>query len=238
VKRYAVFVSRFALAVIISGSFVTSENEHGSVVGWAHTVAGFALIYLIIALLLRSVVHRKGRAVAGIALFLALIEAIPGVPRVHAFVSPVLYAVLFWGVSEHGRLRRWWLPALVATAIFFGVGYRYESASVVAHLGAAMLAAGILIGFCMWIQEKQPPESPARGLASVTIAAVIFQVTAGIGVLVIRMIDMDGGLPLAMARTAHFTGAGVLLGMSLLICACPLSSYPQQPPRPLPPPSS
>jgi hypothetical protein len=210
---------------MISGAFANNSQ--------AHAILGFALIYLIVALLLRAIVHREGRAVAGIALFLALLEAIPNVPRIHAFVSPVLFATLFWGSSAQRLRAWWWLPGSVVTAIFFGVGYRYQSSGVVAHIGAAMLAAGILIGFCMWIQEKQPGPSPVRGVAALTIAAVIFQVTAGVAALVIRMLDMDGGLPLAIARTAHFTGAGVLLGVTLLICA-----YPLQPPRPSLSPSS
>ena len=229
---------------MISGTFAVAASGRESVIAWAHTIAGFAMIYLIIAMLLRAIVSGTGRALALCALLFALLEAIPGQPRIHAFVSPLLFACLFRaslpapGAVQRGK-RVWWLPALVLTAIFFGVGYRYQSASVVAHLGIAMVAAGLLIGLSMMIQEKTPAQSPVRGAAALTIAAVIFQITAGIAVLVIRMIDRDGGLPLATARTAHFTGAGILLGITVLLViqyrrtpVAATSSYPPPPAHP------
>jgi hypothetical protein len=248
-KRYAIFVARFAMAPMISGTFVVSTGKPAAPIEWAHAVAGFAMIYMIVVLLLRSIVHRQGRAPAAVALAVGLMEAIPGMPRLHAALSPVLFATLVWASvtvphdapASSKRRRIWILPALVLTAIFFGVGYRHQTSSVVAHIGFAMLAAGLLLGFCMMINEKLPPASPLRGFANLAIAAVLFQVTAGIAALVIRMLEINGGLALGLARTAHIAGAGPLLAASVLLAIqyrrVPIS-YPPPPLRPSPQPSS
>jgi len=238
-KRYAVFAARFALVPMISGTFF-STSQPSSLVEWAHIATGVAMIYIMIFLLLRSLVDRSGTIPAVIALLLALLAAIPGMPRFHAIVSPLLFATLVWGTVAQSdapdplptrRLRIWILPALVLIAIWFGAGYRHQVSSVVSHIGAAMLAAGLLLGFCMVVNDKYPYASPLRSVAGMTIAAVIFQVVAGVAVLVIRMIDTDGGLILAVSRTAHFTGACLLLAAGVLF-AWQYRRVPAPPPKP------
>jgi len=225
-KRYAVFVARFALVPMISGTFVVSTSGRAALIEWAHIIAGFAMIYLVLALLLRSIVHRQGRWPAVIALLLALAEAIPGSARLHAAISPLLFATLVWASvtlrntsapAPPKNLRIWFLPALILTTIYYGVGYRHQTSGVAAHIGIAMLAAGLLVGYCMVVNEKHPADSPLRPFAKLAIAAVLFQVVAGITALVIRMLDMNGGLALSLARTAHITGAGPVLATALLL---------------------
>ncbi len=139
-KRYAIFTAQFALVPMISGPFVVSLTGRASVVEWAHIIAGFATIYLIVALLLLSAMTGQIRPSVCVALAAALLEAIPGVPQLHATVSPILFATLAWAamtppsVQEkarqkgHGK-RRWIfvLPALVLLPIFYGVGYRHQT---------------------------------------------------------------------------------------------------------------
>jgi hypothetical protein len=54
-------------------------------------------------------------------------------------------------------------------------------------------------------------------MANLTIAAVLFQVAMGATALVIRMLEIEGGLTLGLARTAHFTGAAALLAASTML---------------------
>src|SRR6202790_1415189 len=95
-KRYVVFVIRFALVPLIGGTFVVSPNGHASLLEWAHVIAGFATLYLIFGLLLLSAKHREFRLPVAVALAAGLLEAIPGMPRLHAAVSPILFATLTW----------------------------------------------------------------------------------------------------------------------------------------------
>src|SRR5580658_3894572 len=105
-KRLPVFVMRFALAPMISGTFVVSMSGTAAPVEWAHIITGFALIYLIVGLLLRSWMHRELRKPGALALVLALAEAIPGVPRLHAIISPLLFAALVWAAMASPGERR------------------------------------------------------------------------------------------------------------------------------------
>lgn len=217
-QRYPTFVLRFALAAMISGTFVGIE--------WAHVIVGIATIYLIIGLVMRSAGYPELRIPASIALLLVLIEAIPGMPRLHAAVSPVLFATLAWaaiaqpkesGASSNSQFRIFSLPALVALAIVYGVGYRHATSGVMIHIAAAMLAAGVLLCVCMILNQNHPEDTTLRGAANMTVAAVLVQVAAGATALVIRMLDVDGGLALGLARTAHITGAGLVLAASTVL---------------------
>jgi hypothetical protein len=224
-NRYPVFVLWFALAAMVSGTFVVSTGMPASLIEWAHVVLGIATIYLIIGLLMRSAGYRELRAPASIALLLALIEAIPGMPRLHAAVSPILFATLAWAAiaeptkpaTASRRIRIFGLPALVALAIVYGVGYRHATSGVALHIGAAMLAAGVLLCVCMILNQNHPGDTTLRGVANMTVAAVLFQIAAGATALVIRMLDIDGGLALGLARTAHITGAGLVLAASTVL---------------------
>ena len=225
-KRYAVFVLRFALTPMISGTFVVSLSRPASLIEWAHIISGFALIYLIIGLLIRSAMHRELRLPGFFALIAALLETIPGVPRLHAAVSPILFTTLAWaavalprpGNEESAKpLRIFALPALVLLAILYGVGYRHKDSGVAPHIAAAMLVAGALLIFCMYVNQRYPEAATLRGIANLTIAAVLFQIAMGVTALVIRMLEIEGGLALGLSRTAHITGAGALLAASTML---------------------
>jgi hypothetical protein len=230
-KRYAVFVLRFALAPMISGTFVVSMSRPASLIEWAHIIAGFALIYLIVGLLIRSAMHPELRLPGFIALIAALLETIPGVPRLHAAVSPILFTTLAWAAvalpkgtldgcvhEESTRpLRIFALPALVLLAIFYGVGYRHQESGVAPHIAAAMLVAGALLIFCVYVNQQYPDAATLRGIANLTIAAVLFQIAMGATALVIRMLEIEGGVALGLSRTAHITGAGALLAASTML---------------------
>ena len=49
---------------------------------------------------------------------------------------------------------------------------------------------------------------------NLTIAAVLFQIVFGIVAFIIRLLEVEGGLLLAVARTAHITGAAPVLAAS------------------------
>jgi hypothetical protein len=222
-KRYAAFTARFALVPMISGPFVESLSGTSSLVGWAHVIAGFAALYLIFGLLLMSVKHRESRLPTLMALGLGLLEAIPGSPRLHAGVSPVLFATLAWSAmampAELGPLRpgsRWIfaLPVLVLLPIYYGVGYRHQTSGFLSHIGAALGVGGLLLGFCVYLNEHNASDTKLRRACNVTIAAVLFQVVFGIAAFIIRLLEIEGGLLLAVARTAHITGAAPVLAAS------------------------
>jgi hypothetical protein len=225
-KRYAVFTARFALVPMISGPFVVSMTGRASGLEWAHIITGFATLYLIFFLLLLSAKHREVRLPAVVALAVGLLLAIPGVPQLHAAASPVLFAILSWAVitlpsvAETGQGRDcgvFILPALVLAPIFYGVQYRHQTSGLMSHLGAALPVAGLLLIFCLVLKERHAGNQLLCGACNITIGAVLFQVVFGIAALIIRMLEMDGGITLAVARTAHITGAAPVLAASVLL---------------------
>jgi len=216
-KRYGVFAARFALVPMISGPFVTGT---ASWLARAHIVSGIATIYLILILLLRSIKDRRIRVQAALALLLALAEAIPGMPRLHAAVSPLLFATLAWGVislNDGGALpadRSSWIlavPLAVLLPIFYGVRYRHQTSGFLPHVGAALLAAGFLVMFSMVLKERHAADTRLCQACNLMIAAVVVQIVFGIGAFVIRLLEIENGLLLAVARTLHITGAAPVL---------------------------
>jgi hypothetical protein len=230
-KRYAVFTARFALLPIISGPFVVSMTGRASGLEWAHIITGYATIYLIIGMLLIPAKQTGVRFPASVALVAGLVEAIPGMPRVHAAVSPILFATLAWAVMrlpsgeetipetvQQVKERSRWiflLPALVLLPIFYGVGYRHQTSGLVPHIGAALAVAGTLLCFCHVMNERDPGKSKLRSASNLMMTAVLLQIVFGVVVLVIRLLEIEGGLWLAIARTAHIAGAAPLLAASV-----------------------
>ena len=60
-KRLPVFAVRFALAPMVSGTFAVSMSGRASWIEWAHTVTGYAAIYLILGMVLVAVRLRRKR---------------------------------------------------------------------------------------------------------------------------------------------------------------------------------
>lgn len=211
---------------MISGPFVVSTTGRAAGLEWAHIVTGFATLYLIFFLLLLSAQHREVRLPAAAALVVGLLLAIPGVPQLHAAVSPVLFAILSWAVialpsgeeTAQGKDRSVFiLPALVLLPIFYGVQYRHQTSGLMSHLSAALPVAGFLLVFCLVLKERHAADTLLCGTCNITIGAVLFQIVFGIATLIIRMLEMDGGISLAVARTAHITGAAPVLAASTML---------------------
>lgn len=219
-KRYTLFAARFVVVPMISGPFVVSQTGNASWLERAHVVAGVAAFYIILFLVLKAAKNRKIRLQAGLALGLVLMEAIPGMPRLHAAVSTLLFALLAWaamavtsdGASEPQRSR--WVfaaPALVLLPIFYGVGYRHQTSGFLPHIGAALLVAGFLVMFAAVLKEHYPEDAQMRRACNLTMTAVLVQVVLGIAAFVIRLLEIENGLLLAVVRTLHITGAAPVL---------------------------
>lgn len=218
-KRYAVFTARLALVPMLSGPFVASTTGGESIFEWAHIISGFAAIYLIIGLMLISAKNRDIRLSVIVAVLGGLLEAVPGMPRLHAAVSPVLFAALAWAAftlpsERKTQLGSRWvfvLPALLLPAIYYGVGYRHQTSGFLPHIGVALVVAGSLLVFCAVMNERHPANSILLRANKLMMAALLGQVVFGIAAFAIRLVEAENGLWLALARAAHITGAALLL---------------------------
>lgn len=222
-KRYAAFAARFVLIPMISGPFVVSTSGSAAGIEWAHIIFGYVSIYVVLGLLLLSAQYPQVRLPAAAAFGASLATALPGVPQLHAAASPVLFATLVWASmnlrserEEPSGGSRWIfvLPALVLLPVIYGVGYRHQTSGFVAHVIAAMTVAGLNAIVAMVLSQIHAEDRKLRRVCHFTIAAVLFQVAFGVAAFIIRLLEIDGGLWLAIARTAHITGAAPLLGAS------------------------
>lgn len=216
-QRYSVFAARFALVPMISGPFVTGT---ASWLARAHIVAGIITVYLILILFLKAVKNRQIRVHAAAALLLALTEAVPGMPRLHAAISPLLFATLAWAVvalpdgTAPVSQRTAWIfavPAAIVLPILYGVSYRHQTSGFLPHIGAALLVAGFLVIFSMVLKERHAQDARLCLACNLTIAAVLMQIVFGIGAFIIRLLEIENGLLLSVVRTLHITGAAPVL---------------------------
>jgi hypothetical protein len=188
-------------------------------------LAGVVLLYLIFGLAIRSAQYPELRLPAAVAMALGVAEAIPGVPRLHAAISPALFAALVCaavaepaaGAARRNNLKVFLLPAVVLLPVLYGVGYRHQTSGFWPHVGAALLAAGVLLVFCIVMLVQHPEDRALRAASLLTMAAVLLQFMAGFATLVIRLLELQGGFALAMARMVHVTGAAPVLGAAMML---------------------
>ncbi len=233
-KRAVVFAARFALAPILTGSMVVSVGAGSSAFERAHAVIGFATIYLIFGLVLLAAKERALRRPAAFALLLALLEAVPAVPILHAVVAPFLFATLAWAgsarsrsaaVAPEGGLAILILPLSLAIPIAYGVAYRHQTVGLQVHLGSAILVGGAILIAAVVFQQQHPERANLVLASQVALGAVLFQIVLGMAAMVIRMLDLENGLLLAVVRAVHIAGAAPLLAATAIMASqcCPRS---------------
>ena len=225
-KRAVVFAARFALAPILTGSMVVSVGAGSSAFERAHAVIGFATIYLVFGLLVLAAKERALRIPAAVALLLALIEALPAMPMLHAVVAPFLFATLAWAgyarsrsaaVAPEGGLAILMLPLSLAIPIAYGVAYRHQTAGLEAHLGSAMLVGGAILIAAVVFQQQHPDRTNLVLASQVALGSVLLQVVFGMAAMVIRMLEVENGLLLAVVRAIHIAGAAPLLAATIVM---------------------
>jgi heme A synthase len=103
----------------------------------------------------------------------------------------------------------------VLLPIFYGVGYRHQTSGFLPHIAAALLVAGLILMLCVALNERNPANAKLRRACNLTIAAVLFQVVLGIAAFMIRLLEIEAGLLLAIVRALHITGAAPVLAASI-----------------------
>jgi hypothetical protein len=227
-KQYPLFAARFAVAPILSGTMVVSVGRGSSLFEWAHAAVGIATIYVVLVLVLRSVMQPRLRWPAAVSLLLALLETVPSVPLLHAALALLLFTTLCWGyyatLAPEGspvppQRSRWLflLPAMLLVPIGYGIAYRHQVGEMTEHVGTGMLGGGVLLIVAFVLQQNAANRPNLMAAARIALWTSLFQIVFGMATLVLRILEIDGGLPLAALRAAHITGAAFLLAATLLL---------------------
>ena len=156
----------------------------------------------------------------------------PRAVLVHACFAPVLFtaiACIAWFDPDDRKHAgaatpslRWLvlaLPPLVLLQIALGAAHRHEEASVMLHMGNALLVAGLILVVSVMLLRAFPAYQPLRSPAVTLIALVLLQVSLGIAVprplpargSRLRLLEMDSSLALIVGAAAHVTGGALIL---------------------------
>jgi len=145
---------------------------------------------------------------------------------VHACLSPVFFAACVsiglggaggqpaGGLSTSGsgfRLLVKSAPALVLLQIVLGAAYRHKAIGVMPHMAGAMLVAGLLLAICTIVLQRFPQPQPLRTAAGALLGIVLLQVSLGIAVFVMRLLDAETTPAFLPAVVAHVTVGSLTL---------------------------
>jgi heme A synthase len=244
VHRLAILAAVFGLLSIATGAFVTSGKAPdaqqfflGSPV--LHRSTGEVAVALMLVaaggIFAAASLHRL-RAFAGTAVVLGAAAGITsGTPVLHAFVAQIFFAAVaslalftsaYWEKSAEPFDAKHWpalvplaslTPFLVVIQIALGAGYRHKAFGVMPHMGGAMLVTMTILCLCVFVMQSLPGNR-SLGKASMTALIVtLIQVTLGVVVFVMGLLDVDNTLAAIVSAAAHVsTGALTLAASSFL----------------------
>ena len=231
-RQLAAVVAFFALLVIASGAVLTTLRNTATLWQYVHPRAGIGLGVLSFVLGIWCLLD-KHPVLRGLGLLMAMaagIEAMSRAVLIHACFAPVLFtAVACIAVFKPGRpepagagkpsLRHMviGIPPLVFLQIALGAAVRHKIASVMLHMGGALLVAGLILVVCVLVLQRYPNHRRLRLLATSLISIVLIQVSLGIAVFIMRSLDMDTSPVLVVAAAAHVSVGALTLAAGALL---------------------
>jgi hypothetical protein len=227
----------FALLAIASGAVVTSfvtsfaTSDHRSLTA-IHAAFGIAAVVLVCSSAFIN--HSENRSAALVALAFGVIECLlqgqtPATAIIHACLAPVLFSICVAGAimpdSSAGnneghstfRLVVRASPALVLLQIALGAAYRHKAIGVMPHMAGATLVAGFLLTVCILVLHRLPQSSLLRRAAGALLGIVLLQVSLGIAVFVMRLLDLETTPAFLPAAVAHVVVGSLTLAASLVL---------------------
>jgi heme A synthase len=178
-----------------------------------HVVAGSVLAVLSVGLFRCG---WTGRA----ALAVAALEFVPAHPMFHAFLAPVLFAIIVllrtesYPAAARSKTVLWLAaatPFTVLAQIAMGAAYRHKVSSVMPHMAGAAIAVSVTLILSVLLIQKSPE---LRSPSIILLAVVLSQASLGIASFILRLLDLDSTIWFTILSTAHVTVAALLLAAS------------------------
>jgi heme A synthase len=228
-RQFAGVIAALMLLTIALGSIVTTLRTAGPLWQVAHAGAGIVVGLLSFVLAVWCLPEKQPlQRYLGILLALLTgLEAAPGNVFLHAFFAPVLFSTVtvVWllgpgpAVTANKPLRGLVgaLPFLVLLQNALGAAHRHQMIGVALHIAGAMLVAGYALVVCVLLLQRLPNYPLFRRYAVTLICLVLLQVSLGITVFVLRLLDMDTHPALAIAAAAHVSGSALILAVSSVL---------------------
>jgi len=230
--KFALFVAACCLLTSASGSVVTTLRSASPVAGQVHTVVGILLGILCFILGVWCFLDKQA-VYRWLGLLIVTATGLEGMTRavmVHACFAPVLFGtVVAAGLFRPGdrplalpgaSSLRWLitsLPGLILLQIALGAAHRHQMAGVMLHMGGAMLVAGLTLVVSLLLLQKLPPGVWLRSLTTSLVWLIPLQVSLGITVYVIRLLEPESPVPVVLAAAAHVTGGAAVLAATAIL---------------------
>lgn len=242
--QLALFASLLAILSMITGAIETSNGtpagqQLAQIPLAVHRGMGEAALLLALVMAVGvftapAMMWLRGLAVAAVALGAAAGFSY-GVPVAHACIAPLFFAAVAtiasltsasWQTApEPFDAKRWpalrklalMIPIVVVLQIMLGAAYRHKAMGVLPHLAGAMLVALSILGLSVFILQTLPGNRGLRSAAILALTVTLIQITLGMAVLVMGMLDAEGTLAALLSAVAHVTNGALTLSTGSLL---------------------
>lgn len=172
----------------------------------------------IAAVVLSGINALKSR-LALVSVALGLAECVFRGEILHACLAPLFFAGCVVNAQSSAlRLNRaLLLPVVVIGQIALGAAYRHKAIGVMPHLVGALLTAGLVLVVCMIVLQRPAQSAPMRSAAVTALGIVLLQVSLGIAVFVMRLLDADTSPAFGPLAAAHVTVGALTLAAATVL---------------------
>ncbi|HWE50433.1 MAG TPA: hypothetical protein VG273_11610 [Bryobacteraceae bacterium] len=108
-------------------------------------------------------------------------------------------------------------PLAIVIQIALGAAYRHKIFSVMPHMAGAMVATLLLLVLSVQLLQNFPTNETLRPTALAAMSALLLQVTLGIAIFVMRLLDFDTSTVFAFLAAAHICVGALTLAASVVL---------------------
>jgi heme A synthase len=235
--RYAWFLAIFALAVLVSGAYITSTQvaTHQPQDQSLHRILSIVLALLTAGLLIWTRGVFIWIAILALAMDAALGRSTPAIALAHAVLAHFFFAILVgiamisspaWKreaepVDDGGRplLRpaAMLMPPLVLLQITLGAAYRHDLTGVMFHMAGAMIVVLITVIVSAVVLQNFPAPAAMRRAAATLISLVVAQVCLGIAAFLMLVLNASGSSAFVPVTVGHAAIGAMTLAASCVM---------------------
>lgn len=238
---FAILLAIGALLLIIDGAIAGSGTPHRT----AAITIGVLTLGLTIWLAATDP-RRESRLLGFLALAIAALEGVAGLPGVqamlphsarivHACLAPLFFAALVavavvtspaWArgsdlVHDYGwpsnRSLAVISPVMVLMQIALGAAFRQKAVSLMPHVLGAMFVAMVILMQCICVLQQFKTHRALQAAGKTLLGVAFGQVFLGMTALIMRSMAEETALPVAIAVISHITGGAITLAATLVL---------------------
>lgn len=232
-----------ASGAYVTGSVTVTGLTTGWVSAGMHKTAALAVgaLAAVLAVWMALVEERGGlRWQGSIAFGVFVLDALtgrhtPAMGVVHAILSQLFFTSICvmtlltspaWQTAPapivHPRAStlRWFalaMPVTVLLQVILGAAYRHKTLSIMPHMGGAVLALLLLLGVSVFMMQNYTENRSVYYAASMVLGFTLAQVTLGIAVFVMGLLDIADPAVITAVAVGHVATGALTLAASTVM---------------------